>query len=85
MLFEIFHSIFDIFQILKNELIVNDLHVSDGIHRVFSMGDVLVFECSNYVVNSVNFSDVTEEVVAEALALGRAPHNTCDIDDLKNG
>lgn len=49
------------------------------------MRDFLIVECSNNVVDAIDVSDVTEEVVAQALALGGASHDSCDINNLKHG
>lgn len=81
---KIFDSVVHIFEILKNELGVDDLHVSDGVDGVLGVGDVLIFESSDDVINTVDLLDVAQEMVTQTLTLGCASHQTGNINDLKN-
>lgn len=82
--FEVFKPIGDVLEVLKNELTVDDLHISDGIDRVFSVCDFFIFEGADNVVNAIDVSDVAKEVVSEPFSLGGTSHDTCDINNLKH-
>ena len=45
--------------------------------------DVLVFKAAHHVGNRVSHAYVCQELIAEALALGSAFHETRDVDELK--
>ncbi len=45
----------------------------------FDMGDVVVLETAQHVHDGIHLADVGEELVAEALALGRAAHQPGDV------
>jgi hypothetical protein len=48
------------------------------------MGNFLIFESSNNVVDAINISDVTQEVVAQSLPLRGSLHDTCNINNLQD-
>lgn len=64
LLIQIVNSIISILQIFKDELSTNNLHISNGIHVRFSMGDIFVFECPNDMINTINFLNVTQEMIS---------------------
>ncbi len=49
------------------------------------MDDVFVIEASNDMDDCVRFANVAEELIAEALPLGRPLHESGDIDELDGG
>ena len=49
------------------------------------MGDVGVLKTAQDVDDGIDFADIGQELVAEAFALGRAAHQTGDVDKLKGG
>ena len=49
------------------------------------MGDVFVLKAAHNVHNGVHLADVGQELIAQSLALGRAAHQTGDIDKLDDG
>src|SRR5690606_41176919 len=64
---------------------VDDLDVGHGIDAAGHVDDVLVFETAHDVDDGVGLADVGEELVAQALALGRARHQAGDVDELDHG
>ena len=46
------------------------------------MDDVVVVKAAHHVYDRVAFADVRQELVAQALALGRALHQSRDINEL---
>jgi len=49
------------------------------------MGDLLVLEGANHVVDAIDVLDVTEKVVTQSLALRRPTHDTGNINNLQHG
>ena len=47
------------------------------------MGDIGGFEAAHHMDDGVDLADVGEELVAEALALGRAAHQAGDVDEFQ--
>ena len=48
------------------------------------MGDVVVFKTAHHMDDGVYLADVGEKFVAEALALGGAAHQPCDVHKFDN-
>ena len=48
------------------------------------MDDIGILKAADYVYNSVHLADVGQELIAQALALGRALYQTCDIHKLND-
>ena len=66
----------------ERQLGVDRLDVGDGIHLAGDMHDVVVLEAAHHVRDRIGLADVGEELVAEALALGRARDESGDVDEL---
>ena len=49
------------------------------------MGDVAALEAAQDVDDRVDLADIAEELVAQALTLGRAPDQSGNVDELKLG
>ena len=54
----------------------------DRVDLAGDVDDVLVVEAAHDVDDRVGLADVGEELVAQALALGRAGHQAGDVDEL---
>jgi hypothetical protein len=48
------------------------------------VGDFLILEGSNHVVDAINVSNVTQKMISKTLSLGGSSHDTGDINNLKN-
>ena len=58
------------------------LDVGAGFDLAVDVGDVLVAEDPRHLADRVRLADVGEELVAQALALGGAPDDAGDVDEL---
>ncbi len=56
-----------------------------GFDPALDVDHVVVVEAAHHVRDRVGLADVREELVAEALALGRAAHQAGDVDELERG
>ncbi len=54
---------------------------SSGLTLAGHVDHVVVLEAAHHVDDGVGFADVREELVAQSLALGRARHQTGDVDE----
>mmetsp|Transcript_24983 Transcript_24983/g.57749 ORF Transcript_24983/g.57749 Transcript_24983/m.57749 type:complete len:286 (-) Transcript_24983:634-1491(-) len=72
-------------EVRQGQLEVDDLGVAHGVDRAVDVDHVLVVEASDHVDDGVALSDVSEELVAEALSGGRALHQAGDVDELEGG
>ena len=68
-------------EIGEHQLGLDGLEVGDRIDLALDVGDVVVLEAAHHVGDGVAFADVGQELVAEALALGRAAHEAGDVDE----
>lgn len=56
---------FDIhLDILLNQLLIDDMNISNCIHISFSVSNIFSLECSNHLVDGISGSNVTEEFIA---------------------
>jgi hypothetical protein len=70
-------------EVLELQLCVNDILVGCGVYGSIALTyDVIVVEAADDVDDGVALTDVTEELVAEALTLGGTLHQSGDIYDL---
>ena len=46
------------------------------------MDDIGILEAADHVYDGIHLTDICQELVAQAFALGRALHQTCDIHEL---
>ena len=63
----------DHFHVRHDELEVDDLNVARGVRAALDVDDVLIIEAAHNVDDGVRVADVGQELVAQALALGRRP------------
>ena len=79
------------FQVRHDQLQVNGLNVTQGVHGHVRPGvghhvhDVLVVKAADHVDDGVGLPDVGQELVAQARALAGALHQACDIHELDDG
>ena len=69
-------------QVGQAELGLDDLDVGDRVDLAGDVDHVLVVEAAHHVDDRVGLADVRQELVSEALALGRAGHQPGDVDEL---
>ena len=79
------HALLHGFQVGVDQLQIDGFHITDGIDRAVHVGDVFVLKAAHNVHNGVHLADVGQELIAQSLALGRAAHQTGDIDKLDDG
>src|SRR5207237_501838 len=69
----------------EQQLGLDDLDVARRIDGVLDVHDVRVLEGADDVEDGVGLANVGQELVAEALALRRAAHQSRDVDDFEVG
>jgi hypothetical protein len=69
----------------KDELRIYDLDVAERIDGCHGVDDVVIIKTTNDMDDSVDFTDVGEELIAEAFALTGTCHKSCDIDEFDGG
>ena len=72
----------EVLDVRKDQLEVDGLDVTGRIDRAFNVHDVLVVEAADNVNDGVNLADVGQELVAKALTLACAAHQTGDVHEL---
>ncbi|MNT20301.1 hypothetical protein D3C72_1556070 [compost metagenome] len=65
----------------QHQLGFDDLEVRNGVDAVLDVGDVVIDEAARDKGHGVAVADVGQELVAQALALGRAAHQTGHVDE----
>jgi outer membrane receptor protein involved in Fe transport len=75
----------DRFQVRQRQLGVDRLDVGDRVDPVADVDHVVVLEAAHHVGDRVDFADVREELVAQALAAGGAGDQAGDVDELDRG
>ena len=75
------------FEIGEKQFRIDGLDVAQGVDRALHMGDVAVIEAADHMDDGVDFADMAEEFVAQALAAARPAHQPGDVDkfDLRGG
>ena len=79
--FRLCKATFDGFKVFQLQFGVDDFLVANRVNRTIDVRDVVVLETAQHVDNRVGFADVSEEFVAQSLALRRTFHETRNIDD----
>ena len=79
------HALLDAVQIRKRQLQLDDLDVADGIDIAGHVNHVRVLEAADHHQDGAGLANVGQELVTQALALGRALHQPGDVDDLDDG
>ena len=67
----------------ERQLDLDGLDVAARVDRAFDVDDVFVLEAADDLHDGVGLADVGEELVAEALALRRAAHESGDVHELE--
>ena len=70
-------------EISEKQLGVDHLHIAHRVHRAVHVDDVFVDETPNHVSNRVDLSNMTQELIAQALALGGALDQSGDVHELE--
>ena len=66
----------------EDQLGIDDLDVANGIDRAADVMDIATFKAAYNLDDSINLSDVTEELVPEPFAGARAFHQPRDVNEL---
>ena len=64
----------------EHELGLDHLGIGQRIDAVLDVGYVVVLEAAQHIGDGIDFADVGQKLVAEALALGGAAHQAGDVD-----
>ena len=75
----------DGFEIGEDELSRDYLDVAHRVDRAGDVMNVVVLETADDLDDRINFADVGEKFVAEALARARALDQPGDVDELEHG
>ena len=73
--------LFDSGEVGERKFGVDGLDVGHRVDSAVDMNDVAVLETAHHVRNGVGLADVGQKLVAQALALGRAGHQSRDVDE----
>src|SRR3546814_10592699 len=68
-----------LFRSRQRQLGIDRLDVGDRVDPVVDVDDVVVLEAAHHVGDRIDLADVGEELVAKALAAGRARDEPCDV------
>src|SRR5579872_6578116 len=74
-------SALEAFEIGEHQFSLDRRDVRKGIDAPFDMSNVAVFEATDDMGDGVAFADIGEELIAQPLALGRAPHEAGNVDE----
>eukprot|EP00128_Syssomonas_multiformis_P014504 Colp12_sorted_trinity150504_noHs@17265 len=69
--------------ILKKELVVDDLKIADGINTTLDVGDILLLESTANMENTIDALNVRQESVTKTLTLRGTLHKTGNISDVE--
>ena len=78
------NSALDYFYIREDKLKVNCFYISCGTYFAVNVNDIVIFEATYNVNDSINLTDVRQELVAEAFTLGCALHKTCNVNEFES-
>ncbi len=84
-LLQLRQRVLDGLQIGEDQLGVDGVDVVGRVDLAVDMHDVVVLEGAHDLADRVGLADVGEELVAQALALGRALDDACDVDEGDGG
>ena len=68
-----------------DKLQIDDFHIVAGIDRACDMVDIFIIKNAYHFENGVNFANVRQELITQALSLRGALYETSDIDEFHNG
>src|SRR5471032_1119327 len=69
----------------EDQFQVDDLDVAFRVDAVGDVNHVLVFKAADHVGDGIGFTDVGQELVAQAFTFRRAGHQACDVDEFHGG
>lgn len=69
----------------EDEFGIDDLDIAEGVNRSHIVNDVFVLEATHHVDDGIDFADIGEEFVAEALALAGPGDESGDVDEFDGG
>ena len=72
-------------EIAEDQFEVDGFDVAQGIDRALHMHDIAGIEAADHMDDGVDLADMRQELVAQALALGRALDQSGDVDELDGG
>ena len=72
-------------QIGQRQLGIDNINIVSRIHFVINVDDVVVFKAANNVTDSFGFTDVGQELIAQAFTFRCAFHQARDIDEFHGG
>ena len=78
-------ALFDRVEVLQDQFGFDDFHVADRIHGTVDVHDVFVVEAADDFHDGFAFTDVGQELVAEAFALGGTLYKACNVHKFCNG
>ena len=81
-LLEVGDPLLQALQVGQHQLGLDGLQVGERIDLALDVGDVVVDEAAGDEGHGVAVADVGQELVAQALALGRAAHQAGDVDEV---
>src|SRR5262249_23770665 len=81
LLLEIIDALFQAIEIGQHQLGFDRLDVGNGVDLALHVGDIAVLKTAYHVHDRVDLANGGEKLVAEAFALGRAPHEPGNIDE----
>jgi hypothetical protein len=80
-LLDVDDALLEAFEVGQHQLGLDDLEIRDRVDTVLDVGDVVVDEAAGDEGHGVAVADIGQELVAQALALGRAAHQAGDVDE----
>ena len=69
----------------EDQFQVDDFDVAFRVDAVGDVNHVLVFEAADHVGDGIGFTDVGQELVAQAFTFRGAGHQACDVDEFHGG
>ena len=75
---------FEDVQVGEDQLQIDDLDVSLWTDAALNMDNLAVFKAADYMDDGIHFPNVGQKLVAEALSLGSAFYQTCNVNKFNN-
>ena len=83
-LFSFINSALEHFNVREDKLEVDCLYIARGVNTAVNVDNVSVFKAAYNVNDSVALADISEEFVAQTLALRGALDESCDVYELNH-
>ncbi|MNZ98175.1 hypothetical protein D3C78_1174520 [compost metagenome] len=77
----LFRAALKAFEIGEHQLGLDGFGIGHGVDAAFDVGDVIILEAAQNVNHGVHFTDIGEELVAEAFALRCTAYQAGDVDE----